>query len=285
MTTLFRRSVRLEVGGIDVSGLRFQFRIEKDLLPKPNQGEIRVFNLAKKHQAALEAMDKGRRVPVRLLAGYGNDLAVIFQGDLRYVRWEREGPQTVAIISSGDGLLAIRGARVSRSFAAGTPVSAVLRYLAEQLGVGLGNAEQAFQGQLGGQLKVYSEGTVVSGQVSDELKRILDSVDLEYSIQNGALQILPKGGALKARAIVLSPKTGLIGSPSMNTPAGFGGSIFSQPREMTCTTKLIPDLFPGRLVKMEAEFIKGLFRVWRAEYVGDTHGQDWNINLTCRVAG
>jgi hypothetical protein len=161
-------------------------------------------------------------------------------------------------------------------------VAEVIRYVAENLGVGMGNVEKALGGRLEGNLRVFTGGTVVSGQAAEELQRLFDSVDLEHSIQGGNLQVLPRGGALEGTAVELSPQTGLVGSPSLNTPAGFGGSVFSAPRELTCSSKLNPDLFPGRKVQIRSEFIAGLFRVFRCEYVGDTRGGDWHANLTCR---
>lgn len=284
MTTLFRRVSDVVIGPLRVTGLRVQFQVERDLLPRPNRAEIRIYNLSKKHQAELEAFDARRQVPVRLEAGYQGAVSQLYHGDLRYVRWEREGPQVVAIVSSGDGLASFRSSRTSRSFAPGTPVADVLRFLAENLGVGLGNLDKALGGKLSGNLRVFTGGTVVSGQTADELRRLLDAVGLEHSIQDGALQVIPKGGALEGTAVKLSASTGLVGSPSINTPAGFGGSVFAPPREVTCSSKLHPDIVPGRLVQLESEFISGLFRTFRVEYRGDTHGADWHSNLVLRFA-
>lgn len=96
---------------------------------------------------------------------------------------------------------------------------------------------------------------------------------LEASIQDGALQILTKGLAVQRTAVVLSPQSGLLDSPSI----GPGGILKAR-------ALLNHDIFPGRLVCIKSQLIDSrFFRVERANYTGDIAGPDWFVEIEGRA--
>jgi hypothetical protein len=80
-------------------------------------------------------------------------------------------------------------------------------------------------------------------------------------------------------ATVVSPETGLIGSPARTGQEGARGSKTRKRKQRPgakFTTLLIPSLAPGKFVILKSDFVSGSFKVQSVEHIGDTHGNDWN---------
>lgn len=270
MTELFRRACEIVVGSHRLRGHHVTFRVKRTLRPEPNTCEITIANLSPDTRAAVAALEDVR---VRIRAGYGDELATIYDGELRDVSTTREGPTITTTIRSGDGERAYRRSRVNRSFAPGSSVEDVMREMATSMRVGIGNALSAVRDRgLGGLVEIFEQGTVASGRSADELTRTLDAADLEWSVQSGALQVLPRGAALQREALRLAPNSGLLGTPSVDAKG-----------EVKFRAMMIPGIEPGVRVVIDSEFHRGTFRIEAAEYVGDTSGGDWAIECVGRV--
>lgn len=270
MSDLFRRSWRVQVGTLDVSTLACRFKVSRSLMGYAGTCELEVRNLSDAHRRELLASPR-RRTFVEIQAGYEGGRALIFRGDLRKVIPARDGVDWIVKITAGDGEHALRNARVSQSFAAGASIEQVIRAIVDAMGIGIGNAVQALRGaRLGALDGAFPEGTVLHGPAESELTRLVDSAGLTWSIQDGNLQILPRGGALAREAILLSPSTGLVGVPEVVNR-----------RTVTVKALLIPGLVPGQQVVLGSSIVQGAWRISVAEYAGDTHGPDWTATLTC----
>jgi len=273
LTQLFQRRAEIAVGGLLVSDLRVAFKIEKTARRAPNKCEIRVWNLNPDHRRQLEQLATTRRtIPVQINAGYVEALGTIYVGELRTARTERDGPNLITTLAGGDGARA-QGARVSRAFGAGTPLASVLGHVADALGLGRGNSVEAFAtAALGGNVREFAHGTVVHGRAADELDGLTRSAGLEWSIQDGALQVLPLGAPLSTTAVVLSASSGLVGSPTVDARG-----------VLKARALLLPDLVPGRLVDVEGEILRGRYRIDKASLSGDTSGKDWHVEIEGRA--
>ncbi len=270
MTQLFIREAKIQVDTIVLTGLRVAFKITKTLRPSPNTCELRIFNLNPTHRDQIEQL---QTATVKIDAGYAGAIATIFQGELRKARSAEDGTSIVTSLEGADGERRIRTARVSRSFGAGTGLDAVLGHIAGALGVDPGNSSRAFQGAaFGNGMRVFAEGTAVDGSAADALTRIASAAGLEWSVQGGALQVLPRGRPLNTPAVVLTPDTGLVGSPSLDTTG-----------IMKAKTFLMSDLVPGRLVNVTTRFVTGTYRVDKVEITGDTEGKDWHCSIEGRA--
>lgn len=273
MADLFRRELALIVGGRQVAGLRVAFRATKTLASKPNAIEIRVWNLAPETRAA--AQEKG--AGVMLSAGYEGDARLLFVGDVDLVTHEREGPDWVTTLQAGDGLNAVRQGRIMEAFAAGAKVSDVVRKLAGSMKVSMGNAlEELKTGGVDGAIDSFANGLIVNGPVHEEMNRIARATGFEWSVQDGALQILKTGKANSKEAVVLSPSTGLIGSPTPAIVATQGGG---KRKVVRARSLLNGDLAPGRAVQIDGAAVRGWYRIEKVQMVGDTYGQDWFSDL------
>lgn len=241
------------------ASVRFRFTVEKTLKPEPNKAEIAICNLTTFHQTQIDALGT---VPVQLDAGYSGATSTIFLGDLRSGFTTSEGPDDWTLISSGDGEQQIRTSRINVSIAKGTNTDQVLKQVALAIGVGAGNLEDAarkIKSAFSGTGNLFSMGTVLSGSAYREMCSICNSLNLEWSIQDGKLQILEKGKALATQAIVLNKETGLLGEPTIDNKG-----------VMSCTMLLQKDVFPGRIVLLQGERLRGQFRLEETTHKGDT---------------
>lgn len=267
---LFNRTYEITIQNVRLHDLRVRFSCEKSVHYSPNRAEIEIYNLSAHTRRELEQATN--RITVQIHAGYGGENALIFRGNLRDIRSTRDGADIITKISAGDGLRAIREARIARSFGPGTQLLEIFRSLSDSLGVGVGNAEEAVQeAALRNGATAYEDGTTLYGQASQELEGICRSTGLTWSIQDEQLQLLERGKPLRREALRLTSGTGLVGSPS-----------FSSKGRLTAQTLMIPDLFPGRKIVMDSEFVKGLYRVDKCAYTGDTGGDDWGIRIEGR---
>lgn len=243
-------------------GMRVQFDIKKTLKKEPNTSTITVTNLSADSRSKFQA--KG--VHVTLEAGY-KDTGMVryFAGDVRTVDHVRKGPDWESVFRLGDGERAWQFARVNESFAPGAAVSDVLRSVAGRMGIDLGNAiEQA--NKLGTKL---DQGFCVSGSASRALDLLMKSIGMEWSIQDGALQILKVSQVLDLPVPEIGPDSGLLDSPEMGSPPKKGAPALVK---FKC---LLTSVKPGAKVKLKSERYNGYLRVVACSFKGDTSGGDW----------
>lgn len=247
----------------EIEGLQVRFEVKKTLKKNPNDATIRITNLSPRSQAEM----RERGIKVLLQAGYPDNLETLFVGDGYVGDTKTEGPDTVTTIQAGDGARAYLHARVAESFRAGTPASVVVRRLAEASGLDLGNVgAQAAQVAA----RQYANGYVAFGNATRELDKVLRSMGLEWSIQDGKIQVLRPGEGTTVNAVTLSSETGLIGSPEVGTPEKKG----QRPR-VKFKSALQPSIKAGGHVLLDGLTHKGLVLVKQVTHVGDTHGDDF----------
>ena len=204
---------------------------------------------------------------------------MLFRGELReaFSRPDRDG-SWITVIRSGDGDRALRGARSTRGSRPGVSVERVISDLANDLGAGLGNVAKAVKDQLArGDLSLDGLGTAFtngfngSGSASEQLDRILKSVGLEWSVQDGEIQAMPLGTTPQQKVTTVSPYSGLEGTPERE---GKGVVSFR--------SRILPDLMPGFLVELKSATVNGLYKISKVRFVGDTHGEDWSAEVEGR---
>lgn len=282
MTRLFQRAgvvivneIELTIDPEDPGGaLDVAFDITRTIKPEPNTADIKIWNLSPDHRKSLEELDN---VPVQVEAGYAGQTSLLFRGITRTVFTVREGPDLVTTLQTGDGEKEYKTARINIAVAGGPVTVAAglsniqaIRTVVRALGIGEGNLVSV-QGQIAAAIPLFPNGTVLTGSASQILQRLLQSLGLEWSIQNGTLQILQAGQALIGTATVLTPETGLVGSPSVDNK----GILSAQ-------SLMIPDIFPGRLLLLSSEFLAGTFRIETCKYSGATAENDWYIDIEAK---
>lgn len=274
MSRQYLRQARLRVGanGLlenEFDGFRIVFRIEKSLNPTPNTSTISIFNLSKDSRTRFEA--KG--AICSLGVGYDGNVEQIFIGNIAKATTKKQGTDWITEIECGDGEKAFKEAKLDVSLPAGANAQDVLGKLGDAFKGVQDGGVTAVKDVLLTQFKSFGTGLVLSGSASEVLDSLTKTVGLEWSIQDGELQILEQDKALLGQAFVASASTGLIGSPGAIKTAGQdpqateGGIEFSM--------LLQPALKPGRQVRVESELLTGTYRVAKVNHEGDSHGGSW----------
>lgn len=271
---VFERDYRLvvEYAGLGleiVPPMQIVFSVSKTLKPTPNKANFKIWGLTREHIATLEGMKRAR---VEFAAGYKGATSVIYLGELRVGMTVDEPPDFgIVVLETADSEAAYGKSRINQSFAKGVTTDAVLSAVATQIGVAPGNladAKRKISSVFSGTGNRFPKGAVLSGSATREMTAICRSLNLEWSIQNGKLQILEKGRVLEGAAILLGAKSGMIGQPTIDNKG-----------IASVTSALQPDVFPGRQIMIEGRRLKGRFRAEETEHSGDYRGDTWQVAI------
>jgi hypothetical protein len=162
-------------------GFRIGFRIEKDTSSTVNKAEVRIYNLS---EASRGYAEKNAKV-IELLAGYGSTPKLIFRGDVGRCISTKEGSDVITKFEVGDGMVSYQQSRLDLSFKAGTTVKDIFDSLISALGLTKGDQTSVPN-------KTFLRGLTLSGPARDHLDYLAQKFELEWSIQNGAVQIVKR---------------------------------------------------------------------------------------------
>lgn len=270
----FDRRVSVTVDTVKFDALDCLFRVRKTLKPEPNTCELTIWNLHEDHRNQLEGLvPKGtapatKGIACSIEAGYKDGVSLIWNGDLRTAETIYDGPDVLTVLSSGDGEKAWRHAREHIAFGPKTPVQTALLAIARSLGVAPGNLSQVVARMKIAGSAIFPTGKVISGSVSRELVNLARSADLEVSIQDGALQFLDRGQMALSTPVLLSEETGMVGQPTVDNEG-----------VLRVRTKLNPDIRVGHPIVLKSKKLNGMYRTEVAEWLCDTAGNDWYIDI------
>jgi hypothetical protein len=281
---LFDRVWRVVVGaglgalrtGLEVSKHRCYWRVEKTNKPEPNKCQLKVWNLSREQRAQIEELrpkeGSTSGIPLLVEGGYkSTGTSQIFLGDLRTVWSERVGADWITTVESGDGEQSIKNARINQSFGPKTSPDVVLRAIVKSLGLGEGNVQQTLTKLRTTGAANLLDRVVLTGSASEHLTNFTRSAGLEWSIQDGALQILDRDRALSGFAVLLGSGSGLVESPTVD-PKGV----------LTARAFLQPGIRVGALVSVRSHTVKGNYRIERASWECDTHGIPWYVTVEAK---
>lgn len=263
--------------GAFVDGLRFKFQIEKTSDPTPNKAKIQIYNLAPATRASLE----NKKITTILSAGYGriidrsvNTMANIFRGDGLKSYTSKEGADYITHIETADGFNGFTLGNIDQSFAEGVKGSTIVDALISSMGLGKGDTSGLPENL------DYLNGFVASGLSRDVLDDVVDKAEAEWSIQDGQVQILPKGQPNREEAVLLASaygpdrvNTGIVGSP---TRSGFQNSANKKDSGIEFVSLLQPEIRPGRRVRIETREVLGTFVCRKVTHEGDTRSGPWH---------
>lgn len=275
-TTLFGRNWLVSIGDVEITDLTCEFTVKRTLQAIPNTCELRVYNLA---PATRKKLTAPKVVLVRIEAGYGSTLDQIYLGDARAVQpGELVGPDEITTVSSGDAEHPLAysriGVPVGAKTSTATALRAIVRALTKDLGVstpiGPGNVEAVASTLATKGRVLFPRATVLHGNTARVMTDFCRSANLEWSIQDGVLQILDLGQPLAVHPYSLSASSGLYGSPKLESD----GTV-------SFDTAMIPALRPGMRVELDTKYFTGLYRVNQCTYKGSTTGEEWGISVVC----
>jgi hypothetical protein len=95
---------------------------------------------------------------------------------------------------------------------------------------------------------------------------------LEWSIQEGQLQVLALRQALSDAPILLTPRTGLLDSVELG-----------RDQVLRLSTLLLPGLYPGRKIQIKSRYVQGFYRIESTVHQGEFDGGHWTVGIEARA--
>lgn len=275
MSQQFDRQCRVTIGPSGESGLqvdqrfRIEFRVIKTVSREANSANIAIYGLSEQTRA--ELLKIGTASVLQIEAGYPDSIEVLAISDVTRKKVRREGTEVIADIECEDGARVVLARKINLSFAAGASVDRVLSRIAEELAVGRRETGVVVSGK-------YLEGVSFSGPAADVLDKVTGKAGVTWSVQDGMLQILDRIDASQDRGILITPETGLLGSPELiedddqitERRRGVGYRI---------RTLLHPKARPGERLTLRSAGVDKVLRIDSLQHTGDTRGHRWETEI------
>lgn len=228
-----------------------QLDVTRNVLSSANVSVFKILNLSatNRNKIRKNRWDYGdiRKISVR--AGYGDNLPVIFSGDVSRCFSVRDGNNMVTQIECFDAGFAFANATVSQQFPAGTDQRTVIQTILQSLpDVSVGSV-----GNYSGQI---SRGNSYSGAATDILREISGG---GFFIDNGKAHVLKDDEVLPGAIQVINSASGLLGTPVVEETYINFEMLFE------------PRLVIGQAVKIEsitAENFNGTYKVVSLRHSG-----------------
>lgn len=256
--------------GTLITDNRIQFRTLKTDKPETNSMAVTVYNLNESTRQLFEdtknrlVLSCGYREAEVLQVGVGN----ISRGITEFLH-----PDVLSTAECGDGLVTLRDSRVSLSYASSVSAAQVIADIARNMGLRLRPTIADINGR-------YTNGWAFVGSAKAALEQVTNRFQLEWSIQSEELQIVESRKPATDEVILISPDTGMIGSPQRKDEVDTELTGDKQPPGIEVTMLLNPAIEPGSQVAIESrQFDRALYRVRSVEHRGDTRGLDWYTTL------
>lgn len=272
---------------LDLSALRIKFKVKKTSIMTPNAADIIVYNIEAKTQKLIQ----NEFTHVLLQAGYVGNFGLVFKGNIKqFITGRESATDTFINLNCGDGDQAYNFATINQTLKAGaTPQIQLNAGLTSMSDMGITPGYTSVQTADTSAQAALPRGKVIYGNSRDHLKKLADTYGFAWSIQDGNLVFLSQGTYLPNKAVVLTSKTGMIGTPQQTTE-GIDVKALLNPNIKVHGRVQINN---ASVAKMKIDFWTpgspantpspighdGMYYVTVLEHSGDTRGQDWYSNM------
>lgn len=260
----FGRAYRLEIGNktksVVINNLQICFNIEKTITEEPNTAKIEIYNLNPSNRNALTNKIYNK---ISLSVGYGEDVRLIYTGDINTAYTIRQDLDFITTLECGDGQTDYTKAKIYTSLKSGAKDSDIVNLCLKQMNSSKGVIDLAKN-------QALPRCKVLAGNVREYLKKVANNNNANWHILDGNLNVLPKNKVLSGlEGFVLSKETGLINSPEV-TDEG-----------LKLTSLLNPKLNIGSLVRVKSILSEydGDYKIQSITHNGDFLGQTWQSEL------
>jgi hypothetical protein len=279
---------------IDLSDFHVKFDVANADVESPNNATIRIYNLAQNTVKKLTQNSEYKSVSLN--AGYVNgNYGVVFQGQIKQYRVGKESATTTYLdILAADGDIAYNQGYINESLKKGVTPQETMTAAAQAMGIPID------YGSLKTELQYVPSirGKVLFGMARAYMRNAASTLNANWSIQNGVVQVVDNKGYLDGETVVLNSDTGLIGIPEqtdegirmkclLNSRIRIGGliqidnSTVNKTVYQNTNTAAVPyDRYSG-LMPLAPLSDDGIYRVMVAEHEGDNRGTPWYTNLVC----
>lgn len=250
--------------------IRCQFSCEAGDSSSANTGKIILWNLSDETLRLLEQED----CLIELRAGYGSDLPLIMGGNLTYCTTTRSGADQQTEIEFEDGFVAMRDAVLSVGYSGQVNGQKIVADAAAEMGCEVKYSAKAV-------LRDFVNFAFVGG-AKTLIDRICSISKMRWSLQNGIIQICAPNEPLTTAVYLLSPSSGLVGSPkpiyessATSDPTGGNTTKSRAKKGVEVQYLLNGHIQVDDLVKVESERFSGQYRVGQIVFSGDSEGSEW----------
>ena len=259
------------MAGLRFSDIKIEIDIEKSVIGSPGKGQVTLYNLAPENQARIVALTKDRKpIPCHIWAGYGDAASLIFSGSTARVYAERDGVDRRlnvklrgAIVKTDTG----EGRTTNRSYDGAVGLQSIVEDLVSDL-VGV---ETLKIGSLVEIPEVDLEDFAYQGDTIEGLTELLEGHGVSWFEDDGTIRFHQTGRHdADIPTVVLSPRTGLLGTPTVEMLGG------------TATSLLQPLAQVGGKVVVEAETLAGEWVASRVQHRGDNRTGPFTSEFTLR---
>lgn len=271
----YNRIYKVEVGAPGststvLDGIRIEFTSRKDEDTEPNDLDLTLYNLSQNSRVAFETTDN----QVILHVGYeSTGLQLLAIGDIVTGETEFKSPEVITRVSCRDGGRALRDARSSESFEAGVSAQTILDRLIEKLNVDNIQIDTDLSG-------TFPFGWSYFGNVREGIDKLARRFNFNWSIQNNTLQIAETRKPTGRQAVLLSPQSGMVGSPTRVDKVKSNRTDAKEEPGLRVECLLNPALIPGDPVIIESrQYPRGYYRITSVDHNGDTHGDPWTTTI------
>lgn len=269
MSNLYMRKTTFLVSGREITDpLTIKFSVPFGDNEKVDTIDIQVYNLKDETINAIAT----NQVAI-LSAGYIDDNGVIFSGSLKKKETKWEGLDKVTTFKCIDCTLDYTQGVIKRTYARNTPASLILRELARDAGLAIGDIDLPVD-------FIYRSGKTLNGKIKFLVSEIAKDCKAKLHINKGRLfcRDSKKGDSL---GLDISKETGLIDEPEEveeETKDEKGSNLKNDKKKikgykikMLLNHRITTDV----IIKLTSRNVSGVFRVSKGEHKGDTSGTDY----------
>ncbi|WP_444447903.1 hypothetical protein [Pseudomonas kurunegalensis] len=245
-----------------------------------NSAAIEIYNLDRDRIAVLNQSSQSLHCTLAVSYDSFSDDVVLFSGDVKTVETRKSGTEYITQIQMGDGYATLKESNLKGYIPPGVTVGQALEQLRQQIpnlsrgvfvGTNLNNP--------------ISSGWRISGKAKDVLKKFCEAHRLEYTINNGVMNVTSvnmPSSANKDMATYIGPDSGMIDVPFNAGPAPVSakGDKRQRPR-MQVKALLNPEVYPTQLIVVPVDGLDIVYRVADIRYSGEFNGNDWIMELSC----
>jgi len=252
---------------------QIQFQINMDNSSKVNSSQVTLFNVDE-DVINFVTTNHGNNLVCILEAGDNESgLKEIFKGTVAAAQKIDDNQDTQLKFHLADGAVNAKNAKTIRTYPRGTTYETILSDLNRDMKLPI----TSFSGMSGRLLNPVT----FAGSTHSILEKLADTLGHSYSIQNGAISIVPYRSYKKVEASFITPSTGLIGNIRKALDDSKSGqktvSMDSNNIEFMCL--LDGALKPDETVYVDDGDISGAYKITSLRFSGDFEGNDW----TCSV--
>lgn len=251
----FGRRTQLIVGnpgepGRLIEELRIGFEVTKADDQAINVAKLKIYGLSPDSIAATQRQG----ATVQLFGGYGAAPGLLFLGDITRSLTTYEDGEVITELESGD-LQKARPATVRTTFSEAPSLKESMGVLGEALGA-IVDLDALTPTQQDARLPVAS--LTLSGDVFSQVNRVARLNRLDWTVEDGKLVVMPRGRPTNLPALVVTPDTGLIGSP--------------RPVKRGLEVKLLlsAEVRLRRILRVQSARYDGWYLVRRVKHAGDS---------------